>query len=72
MSSAGMPRRILFYEPDPVRKGDLVHYECGDAWSAGIVVGVRTLRQGMEVLIIGERGIVGAPVRQVKLEARAE
>ena len=55
-----MPRRILFYEPDPVRKGDLVHYECGDAWSAGIVVGVRTLRQGMEVLIIGERGIVGA------------
>ena len=49
-----------------------MHYECGDAWSAGIVVGVRTQRLGLEALIIGERGIVGAPVRHVRWEASAE
>lgn len=49
-----------------------MHYESDDAWAAGIVVGVRTQRLGLVALIVGERGIVGAPVRQVRLEASAE
>lgn len=71
MTGAGIPQRILFYTPHPVRRGDLVTYEAGEGPLSGIVVGVRSSPTGLQALIVGERGMVSVGVRQVMLEASA-